>query len=248
MKFLRSLFSKSEPAPEFKGAVNAEKPIYVIGDIHGCYDQTLKLVADCPKDAQLVFVGDLIDRGPDSAKVMQYVKDKVDAGAICIKGNHEKMLQDFLERPVDCGERWFRYGGLQTLESYGVRGFAGTPDFDTLVRVRNELIAAMPDGMQAWITDLPKHFQTGNVHVVHAGADPAIDMQDQASGTLVWGHRDFFEVDRADGQWVVVGHTILDQPLYSNGRIAIDTGSYATGIVTAAYIKTDQVEFFQARA
>lgn len=243
MSFLQSLFSRKKVTPEFIGVIAVDKPMFVIGDIHGCFELTKNLVAKCPKDAQLVFVGDLVDRGVDSAKVLSFVKEQTDAGAICIKGNHEKMMQDFLESPIDSSERWFRYGGLQTLESFGINVGNGLVDIDNLVRVRNELEAAMPEGMVTWLANLPKQWQNGNVHVVHAGANPDKEMADQSSRSLVWGHPAFFDQDRTDGQWVVFGHTILDEPMYDRGRIGIDTGGYATGVLTAAYIDGDQVEF-----
>lgn len=244
MSFFGSIFPKKKNA-KFEGSISVDKPMFVIGDVHGCYDLTVKLVDKCPKDAQLVFVGDIIDRGPESGKALNYVKELVDAGATCIKGNHEKMMQDFLERPIDAGERWFRYGGLQTIESYGINT-GGALDIDTLVRIRNELVEAMPEGMQDWVSGLPKQWKNGNVHVIHAGANPAKPMDEQSSRSLVWGHPNFFEQDREDGQWTVFGHTILDAPMHENGRIGVDTGAYATGVLTAAYIADGNVEFVTA--
>ena len=85
-------------------------------------------------------------------------------------------------------------------------------------------------------------YSSGNVHVVHAGADPARPLDRQSAHTLIWGHPDFLRRPRRDGQWVVYGHTIVDVVAAENGRIGVDTGAYATGRLSAALITRDGVE------
>ena len=249
MSFLSAIlarFSKSVPNPEFTATINPEQPLFVIGDVHGCSEQLRRLIAKQPNDTQLVFVGDLIDRGPDSADVLQTVKQACGAGAVCIAGNHEAMMLDFLDRPTERGARWFRFGGLQTLESLKIGGIGEHSDAAALLAGRDELEARLGPEMISWLRGLPTQWQSGNVHVVHASADPAQAMHSQENKTLIWGHPDFATRNRNDGQWVVYGHTIQDQPIAAQGRIAVDTGAFATGRLTAAHITKDNVSFVQA--
>lgn len=241
-----SRFSKSEPNPEFTAILDPEQPLFVIGDVHGCSDQLHRLIAKQPTDSRLVFVGDLIDRGPDSADVLQTVQQACGAGAVCIAGNHEAMMLDFLDRPTERGARWFRFGGLQTLESLKIGGVVEHSDTAALLAGRDELETRLGGEMIRWLRGLPTQWHSGNVHVVHASADPTQPMNTQKTKTLVWGHPDFATRNRIDGQWVVYGHTIHEQPIAEHGRIALDTGAFATGRLTAAHITKDNVSFVQA--
>ena len=81
---------------------------------------------------------------------------------------------------------------------------------------------------------------------MHAGADPAVAIEDQTRGTLLWGHPEFHKTPRNDDTWVVHGHTIVDAPVAENGIISIDTGAYATGRLTVAHVSSDGVTFSEA--
>jgi serine/threonine protein phosphatase 1 len=212
------------------------KPIALIGDIHGC-DQLLvqllgRLAAEAPT-ATIICVGDYIDRGPNSAAVINRLMQRPDVH--CLKGNHEAMCLDFLDNPSKYGPKWLRYGGLQTLASYGVSGPSpGTNR--TLQRVRDDLALAMRDARIDWLRALPLTRRNGNLLITHAGADPARDPNDQRSKDLLWGCEGFMTTLRTDGLWVAYGHVIQDAPSAKNGRIALDTGAYATGVLTAAIL------------
>ena len=97
---------------------------FVIGDIHGHFDELVELLKSWDEAAeQLVFLGDYIDRGPDSSKVVALVKELVETkGAIALKGNHEDMLKEFLEDPIFNAEHYLLQGGYQTMLSYGYKG------------------------------------------------------------------------------------------------------------------------------
>ena len=99
-----------------------------------------------------------------------------------------------------------------------------------------------------WLTGLPCVWSSGNVHVVHAGTDPSRPMTSQDPSHLIWGHRDFERVRRTDGQWVLHGHVIMPRPTQANGRIAIDTSAYGTGVLTAAHVSAETVEFISTKA
>lgn len=241
MNLLRRLWP-SRQGPSFP-AVQVDSSCFVIGDVHGCLSQLQLLLDAAPADVNLICVGDYIDRGEDSAGVLRFLAERPDI--TCLMGNHEAMLLKFVEDPTGRAARWLRYGGLQTLASFGVTGGIETKDAALLTRLRDDLVAAMGDDMLDWIARLPVLEERGNVSILHAGADPAVPIVDQGTDTLIWGHPAFGKTPRTDGQWVLHGHTIVDQPCAANGIISVDTGAYATGRLTAAHLTADGCSFVQ---
>lgn len=253
MKVLQKLLARSKPAkPQAVSAFDAplapDSPFFVVGDIHGCLSKLADLLLQIEKleeTPRVICVGDMIDRGDHSAGVVNLLhRLSMEFGdlVVCLKGNHESMLLDFLQDPEAKGDRWLRNGGLQTLASYRVAKLAET----SLTQIRDDLFHAMGEDIIMWLAELPLMWQSGNVTVVHAGADPLLPLDAQSHDVLQWGHPDFFTTDRTDGNWIVHGHTIVRQPRSEGGRISIDTGAYATGRLTAAYIRTGAVSFIGA--
>lgn len=249
MAGLKGIFSRKGKTETTNGydPIAPDRPFLAIGDVHGRADLLEKLeriILDQAPGLPAVFVGDYIDRGEHSAQVLELLMSASEEGSqpvFCLRGNHEDMCLRFLDDPVANGARWLKFGGLQTMASYGV-GMAGTEP-DALRRMRDKLALAMGDAVIEWIRNRPMIWSSGNIHVTHAGADPARPMQAQSDKTLIWGHKDFSEKPRTDGQWIVYGHVIVDQPKAARGRIAIDTGAYATGRLTAALISEGAVRF-----
>mgnify|MGYP000327236838 CR=1 FL=1 len=244
MSLLNRLFGSK---PKFDAAITPAVPFFAIGDVHGCLGkmQTL-LQAISAKDAEapIIFVGDYVDRGEQSAQVLAHVMEMdANPNVTCLIGNHEEMMLSFLDDPQKKGARWLRYGGLQTLASFGVRGIATGMKGEALDQAASGLREAMGDEMIAWLRALPTHWVSGNIAVVHAAADPGLPMSEQSAKTLRWGHPDFEDEVRTDGTWVLHGHTIVDQAHMTAGRIAIDTGAYATGRLTAAHVTAGDVTF-----
>lgn len=235
----KRLFQRKADKPEFPLPMPDETFI-VLGDIHGRAD-LLQRFLDMGPSYPVVCVGDYIDRGDNSAEVLQILRSQLNV--TCISGNHEEMLLDFLENPERSGSRWLRYGGLQTLASFGVAGVTESSGTDAIVKAAEHLRDAMGDDLITWMRTLPTRWQSGNVAIVHAGADPVMAIEDQTTRSLHWGHPDFEKKQRDDGVWVVHGHTIVDAAHATNGRIAIDTGAYATGVLTAALIDENGVQF-----
>jgi serine/threonine protein phosphatase 1 len=242
------------PLPQrFEGGPPApETALAIVGDLHGelvCLDKMIdRLCARAPR-ARWVFVGDFIDRGDHSAGVLDRLRaleaDRPDT--VFLLGNHEEMMLAFLREPEQAGNRWMRHGGLQTMASFGAfqLGVQNAPE--ALRRARDRLLEVMPEGLHDWLAARPRWFGSGNVAVVHAGADPATPIAAQTEQALTWGHKAFGQHARDDGLWVVHGHTIVELPQEKNGVISIDTGAYATGRLTAAIIENGQLEFIQAR-
>ena len=231
----------------FRAALEPEQPFFVIGDIHGQFhalEALLMKIEERNTVSPVICVGDYVDRGEFSAHVLTWLKHLTDLYPdffICLRGNHEQMMSNFIEDPETHGDRWLRYGGLQTLSSFGIGRSGG----ESLTSLRDKLVDEMNPEMVDWLRGLPLTWQSGNVFVCHAGADPQIPVEYQSHRVLLWGHQDFGKIPRQDGVWVVHGHTIVDAPVASQGVISVDTGAYATGTLTAALISAAGVEFLR---
>lgn len=235
---------------------------YVVGDVHGCADQLSALLREIDGDSEdagtdpvtLVFVGDYVDRGPDSAVVLRFLHDlsrTYPEHVVCLRGNHEEMLLAFLADPIGRGPDWLRYGAVETLQSFGITPPAVPPEEVTraqLIDLAGALRVAMGGLLITWLRALPVSWNSGNLWVVHAGADPFEPMERQTEQALLWGHKDFNRVDRSDDQWVVVGHKVVDVAHSKRGRVYVDTGAATGGTLTAArFCSAGELSFLQAR-
>ncbi len=237
---LSSLFQRFGRRASFE-TPSPTSPICVIGDVHGCIAHLEKLLPQVPQDHRIVLDGDYIDRGENSAEVLRLISDRADF--TCLKGNHEDMLLSFIHDPVQNGFRWLRYGGLQTLASFGVGGARTEMSEAELIDCRDSMVESMGGSLIQWLDELPTYDYSGNVLVTHAGADPGAPVDQQSDKTLMWGHPDFQTTDRQDGVWVVYGHTIVELATARQGRISIDTGAYATGVLSAVCLSGGEPEF-----
>ncbi|MEW2915238.1 metallophosphoesterase family protein [Leisingera sp. JC11] len=217
----------------------------MIGDVHGCLELLERMLAQVPQDHRIVLAGDYIDRGEQSAEVLRYLCARPEL--TCLKGNHEDMLLRFLRDPGREGGRWIRNGGLQTLASFGVPGVRPQMSAAALRDCRDHLQERMGAALIAWAAGLEASLVSGNVLAAHAGADPHTAADRQAEEVLMWGHPAFLRTPRRDGVWVVHGHTIVAEAAAAQGRIAIDTGAYASGILSAVCLADGAVRFLQAR-
>ena len=189
--------------------------IYAVGDIHGCYDKLLVLMEKMDIDFEsdtLVFLGDYIDRGPQSFEVVAYLADLKQryANTIFLKGNHEEMLEKYLS-----GEDRITYlvnGGQQTLESY-------------MNRPRPEGEPAIPRTHLEFFKSLRIYYETQNYIFVHAGLKNKVPLEKQKTEDLLWIRRRFIESKYDYGKMVVFGHTPLHEPLLLPNKIGIDTGA-----------------------
>jgi diadenosine tetraphosphatase ApaH/serine/threonine PP2A family protein phosphatase len=258
---LKSLFrskTTETDASRLCATLAPDTPFYAIGDVHGQADQLEKLLEQIDQDraaygldqATLLFIGDFIDRGANSAGVLNrlFALSKASsANTVCLMGNHEKMLLDFIDDPAGRGAMWLRFGGIQTLASYGITGVREKAPAEDLLEICDSLEAALPPDMLSWLRALPLSWHSGNCSCAHAAMNPARAPERQSERTLLWGHTDFMRKPRDDGHWVVHGHTIVKKPGIEHGRIAIDTGAYRSGPLTAAAISKASCRFLQAR-
>lgn len=208
--------------------------IYAIGDIHGQLELLKaaheRVRQDGGEDAAIVHVGDLIDRGPDSAGVVEYLMQGQASGRpwVVLRGNHDRFLAKFLSEPdwIDPGlssaAHWLDHPGLgaaATLASYGVDATLGRAE--VLDRARQ----AVPASHSEFLAGLPLWYLHPLALFVHAGIRPGIDLRNQAEDDLVWIRRGFLESDADFGPLVVHGHTAIDTATLYGNRLNIDGGA-----------------------
>lgn len=210
-------------------------PIYAIGDIHGQLDDLSRVLELIEKDggpaAKVVFVGDYVDRGPDSRGVVQALIDGHAAGKpwVTIKGNHDRYLTRFLEdmSVYDPATRadlfWFnpRLGGDKTMLSYGVEATDGDP----LEPILDAARAAVPQEHIDFLTSRPLMHTTNDLVFVHAGLRPGVALADQEENDLIWIRDGFLDHKDSFGPLVVHGHTALDHPEHAGNRVNLDGGA-----------------------
>ncbi len=256
MRLLRKFFRQSErtaPAWFPEAPLSPDEPFYAIGDIHGCDRLLDQLLQKIREDAgtetpRIICVGDYIDRGDGSRAVLEHLRQlqqKHGSALICLAGNHEDMLLQFLDQP-ESGASWLRNGGLQTLASFGV-GLPGGTSGGALKDISARLAAAMGPELVTWLRSLPLQWQSGNVAVVHAGADPDLPVALQSREVLLWGPPDFGRKPRSDSAWVIHGHVICGQVTQAGGCISIDTGAYASGCLSAVHVSADGLRCLDTR-
>jgi serine/threonine protein phosphatase 1 len=229
---------------------------YAVGDVHGRLDLLEQLLAKIHRDlgrhpsrkTLLLFVGDLIDRGPNSAQVIErlrtYSRDGVRTAFLL--GNHEEVLLRILKGDSELIAKWRMFGGSETLQSYGVepaslQGLAGE---DALAVVRE----AIPAAHVQFLETFGDSVRFGDFLFVHAGIRPGIEVEQQRQTDLRW-IREPFLFDETDHGFVVVhGHTITPRVDVRPNRIAIDTGAYRTGVLSAIAIERSRTWFLDTRA
>jgi len=216
--------------------------IYAIGDIHGRADLLSRLHAQIAADAQgssasrkcVVYLGDYVDRGLNSREVVDLLLEGPPEGfeAIHLKGNHEEFLLRFLE-DVTVGLGWFANGGEATLYSYGVRAPHGTSHLTRLEQMQAQFREILPDAHLRFLRNLGRWHIEGGYLFVHAGIRPGVPFDAQRDDDILWIRELFLDDERDHGKIVVHGHTISERPQVRHNRIGIDTGAYATGVLTA---------------
>lgn len=244
------LFGSRKPR-RFEAPIKVATRVYAVGDIHGRLDLLADLMdeirADCRRydgTPDLIFLGDYIDRGEDSSGVLEFlieVAEDPDFAPVFLMGNHERMMLDFLMLP-ELGSRWLRFGGLQTLMSYGTQTHGSINEPGALEKIQQDLAEALGPHRAFLESCTPSHIN-GNVLFVHAAANPNRPADAQSEEALMWGHPRFFEEIRQDGVWVVHGHTVVDEPTIEQGRIAIDTGAYYSNRLTAVRLDGGEAVF-----
>lgn len=223
---------------------------YAVGDVHGCkaeLDLLLATIAEDsergPAESHLIFVGDLVDRGPDSAGVIERLMrgDLPCKHHSFLMGNHEEAMIDAWDGNTEALQGWLAYGGRETLESYGI-------DRSQTYLLGADIVGLMqekvPGAHIAFLRAFQDQLRLGDYLFVHAGIRPGIPLAEQDSNDLRWIRDEFLNDGETDhGVVVVHGHTIAEQPEIRSNRIGIDTGCYASGRLTALVLEGAERRF-----
>ena len=229
--------------------------IYAVGDIHGRLDLLRALyrrIADdarsAPHPCTLVFLGDYVDRGPDSAGVIDFLTGEIDPALnpVFLKGNHEDLWRRFLDEP-EIGASWFDTGGVMTVVSYGIReGLAGrAADFPAIAA---RLRQAMPPAHHAFLDGLAHSHRSGDYLFAHAGIRPRVAVERQDPQDLMWIRREFLGAEEFGGLCVVHGHSQVTEAANLPHRIGIDTGAYHSGRLTCVVLDGEDRRFLSTDA
>ncbi|MBR7619220.1 serine/threonine protein phosphatase [Phenylobacterium sp. 20VBR1] len=239
----------SGQSPTVQVRSHVEQTVYAIGDVHGRQDLFEKLIDQIRTDAAktehvggrpvVVLLGDLIDRGPQSAGCIERAMRLAEEDWCQIeslKGNHEEAFELFLEDNT-VGPNWMQHGGGTTLTSYGVdinkeaggRGWTG---------LQAAFQRAVPEAHRAYVKSMKLWVEFGDYLFVHAGVRPGVPIERQSPTDLLWIRQEFLAAEVPyPGKVVVHGHTPMRQPDLRRWRIGIDTGAYASGILSAIRLR-----------
>ena len=224
--------------------------VYAIGDIHGCLAELDALLRKVGEDSaahsgetHVVFVGDLVDRGPDSAGVVRRLREGPIPGdrRSFLMGNHEEAMIGIWDGDLESLGGWLTYGGVETLQSYGLgRGEIFRLGTDLPRRMRE----VVPPEDIAFMRGFEDQVRIGDYLFVHAGIRPGVPLAEQDQYDLRWIRSEFLDDEETNhGVMVVHGHTITSEPDVRSNRIGIDTGCFASGRLTALVLEGTERRF-----
>lgn len=225
--------------------------IYAIGDIHGRADCLASMLAIIEADmvrsparsVNIVFLGDYTDRGPASCDVVDcLVELSAHPHVICLRGNHDLWLESFLDDP-DGGAAFLRWGGRETLASYGVDISPGR----NFAQLSADLRQAMPQSHRRFLSELRTSWQAGGYFFCHAGVRPGVELDEQDPHDLMWIRGEFHDHEGCFGKVIVHGHTPRDQVDILPNRINVDTGAYANGRLSCIVLEGREHRLLQTR-
>lgn len=221
--------------------------LYAIGDVHGCLDQLKRLHGIIEDDLtlrpvpayQIIYLGDYVDRGPDSKGCIQFLIEKMatDPNVTCLKGNHEDKLRSFLKDPLGVSDSFLTYGGRELSLSYGVPPAPLMAADDAMITFRNALKTAIPAEHLTFMRALPTSHIVGDYMFVHAGIRPDIALNEQRDRDLMWIRTDFLFHSDPLNKVIIHGHTPNHNPEVKRNRINVDTLAYDTGNLTCVVLE-----------
>jgi len=257
MNLLR-IFDSFQPPPSRK--FSQDRVGFAVGDIHGRADLLRALLDLLESRAEeetrpggepiVVFLGDYIDRGPDSVSVLDLLLEGRPRGYMrhFLKGNHEQAMLAFIADPL-AQRGWIAHGGGETMLAYGVEPppLIGAVDEDWKAAAE-QLRARVPQRHLDFLNSLERYVVHGDYAFVHAGVDPSRTLEAQTDADLFWIRKRFLASRQPFSHCVVHGHTPLPKPFADRRRISIDTGAYASGTLTAARLEGEEVGFLSVTA
>ena len=234
--------------------LRAGQRIYAVGDIHGRADLLKALLQRIRADlrhfpvprAELIFLGDYISRGPDSAAVLDLlIKEapRLPLTVTYLKGNHEDTLVSFLDGDLQMARTWLHYGGRAALSSYGIQPVSSEPPDEELLQLRATLREAIPENHQEFLSTLPVSAERDDYLFVHAGLRPGRALAEQTEHDLMWIREEFLVHTSCFERVVVHGHSPVALPELRRNRINVDTGAYASSILTSVVLTGSERRF-----
>jgi serine/threonine protein phosphatase 1 len=235
--------------PALPHSTPADTRIYAIGDIHGRADLLSETMERIDADlwrrpipqAVEIYLGDYVDRGPDSKMVIELLATRlVRNNAVCLRGNHEYLMEHFLRDPSILSS-WLQLGAMQTLASYDVSlGNEGRPSAHAL---HQRFCQAFPRTHALFLKCLKPWICCGDYLFVHAGIRPSIPLDQQRMDDLLWIRDEFLESPHRHTKFVVHGHTPVAHPDLRHNRLNIDTAAWRSGILTCAIFEETSIQF-----
>lgn len=254
MSGLLSFWQKAPAEWQEPPAIPPGHRIYAVGDVHGQDHLLADLLgqieadsANLPKaEVTIVFLGDLIDRGPKSREVVERLRTYRPIGIRTeyLTGNHEEVLLRILDGDGSLVADWLRFGGAQCARSYGISasGLARMTPAQAVEALRSTI----PPDHQAFLASFADTFRAGDYLFVHAGIRPGVALAEQAQADLRWIRGPFLDHPARHEVMVVHGHTITEQIDENPGRIGIDTGAYRHGVLSAIVLEGRERRVLQA--
>ncbi len=254
MRFLKQLVTRHMLSGTRSLHGHEDMRIYVVGDIHGRHDLLQRLHARIREDLEahphavprLIYLGDYIDRGMESRAVLEtLVHAPMDGFAVeHLKGNHEAAMLDFLKDP-QAGAGWLAIGGQATLYSYGVAAPMGIASPQALSDIQRKFLEALPLRHVSFLEGLALSASHGDFFFAHAGVRPGVPLERQDEADLLWIREPFLREKSAFSKVVVHGHTVSARPEFHSNRVGLDTGAFATGILTCLVIDGGRMRLLQ---
>ena len=225
--------------------------LYAVGDTHGCLQLARQLFAAIDRDiasnppdhARVIMLGDYCDRGPDTSGLIDFLIGEAGTrDMVFLLGNHDQRLRDFADGVDATPFNFFRFDGLETLQSYGLEA---DPDGEWLPASR-ALSRALPASHRRFLAKLRLFHEEGDYFFAHAGVKPGVALEDQQAKDLIWIRHEFLQHQGDFGKVVVHGHTPWDRVDIQPNRINVDTGAYDSGILSCAVLEGNSVRVIQA--
>jgi serine/threonine protein phosphatase 1 len=263
---LKRLFQRPAAAPQAAPIVDGRPPavprgviVYAVGDIHGRLDllHAMEALIEADRreharhqDAIVVHLGDMVDRGFDSRRVLDHLITQRRHGPphVLLLGNHDLWLREFVAADatdLELATSWMRYGGDATLVSYGVKADPRLPEPERLETARLELRRRFPAEHGELLGGLDLAFGFGDYFFCHAGIRPEVPLERQSEADLLWIREPFLSWTGDCGKIVVHGHTVEELPVTRSNRIGIDTGACWTGRLTCLVLQGTERRFVQ---
>lgn len=250
---VRHLLARKKPARRI-ARVPAGERWYVVGDIHGRNDLFTVLIEAIEADdaaagaakTTVVLLGDLVDRGADSAGVIRNARAWGERRRVrYLAGNHEEMFLDSFD-DLDTLKHFLRHGGRETVLSYGL----APTDYQRMrvEEVQDTMDRLVPAEDRAFLESFEEYIVAGDYVLVHAGIDPARPLEEQRRSDMLWIRERFLRHEEPMSHVVVHGHTIFEDVVDTQHRIGIDTGAFRTGRLTALVLEGETRRRIQAVA